>query len=123
MKLKNVEGLFVDEDTNSCIGYLIDFKGHGVFSPDGKIEISPEDAKKHNDILSQAELKGLDENCKIGLGGTFYYVDGQVQTFIGTRVDESVIVNGKSITFSRQGKRYRGRLQNDAQCFNFKRIA
>jgi len=124
MKLKNHDGLWIDEDTNSCVGYLFNFKGHGVFSPDGKVDITPEQADVHNKLLSEAEIKGLDENCQVGQSGTLYYIQGQgVQTFVGTLVSNQTTINGNSITFTRNGKRFRGRLQKDANCFNFKRIA
>jgi hypothetical protein len=124
MNLKNHNGLWVDEDTGACVGYLFDFTGKGVFSPDGKVEISPEDANKHNELLAQGEIKGLDENCAIGQRGTFYYNSTKgVHTWTGVEVAPRVNcrVVGKSITFTRNGKTYRGRLQKDADCFNFRR--
>lgn len=122
MKLKNDNGLWLDEESGHLIGYLFDFTGKGVYSPDGKVEITPEQAKIHNDLLSQGEIKGLDENCKVGMYGTFYYIRRQVQTFMGTIVSADVSVKGNSITFKRNGRTFRGRLQKDADCFNFKRI-
>jgi len=106
------------------MGYLFNFDGHGVFSPAGKVNITPEEMEAHNKELSEAEIKGLDENCQIGQGGTFYFVKGQVQTFVGTVVASSDFVwrSGQSIIFRRNGKRYRGRLKRDADCFNFKRF-
>jgi hypothetical protein len=123
MKLKNNDGLWTDEETGACVGYLMDFTGKGVFSPDGKVDITPEQAKTHNDLLSQGEIKGLDENCQVGMQGTFYYIKGQVQTFMGAVVSADVSVNGQSITFRRNGRVFRGRLQRDADCFNFRRIS
>lgn len=126
MNLKNHDGLWVDEDSGTCVGYLMDFKDKGVFSPDGKVEITPEQAQKHNKLLSQGEILGLD-NCSVGQWGTFYYLRGskglKVQTFIGAVVSEDVTINGQSITFRRGGKVFRGRLQKDADVFNFKRIS
>jgi hypothetical protein len=101
---------------------LFNFREHGVFSPDGKIDVSVEDADKHNQLLSQAEIAGLDQNCQVGQGGTFYNIHGYVGTFTGTTVATAQI-RGNSITFYRNGKTFRGRLQKDADCFNFKRIA
>lgn len=122
MKLKNHDGMWVDEDTGAWVGYLFDFKDKGVFSPDGKVEISPEDAKKHNELLSQAEINGLN-NCQIGQWGAFYYIRGKgVQTFIGTLVSSLVSVHGQVITFTIGTKRFRGRLSKDSALFNFKRI-
>jgi hypothetical protein len=124
-KLENLGSLITYKDGDGqdvCLGYLFDFSGHGHFSPDGKVEITAEDAKAHNAALDAAELEGLDKNCEIGQRGTFYLIKGNVQTWIGTLV-AAARVNGTSVTFSRKGKTYRGRTQKDADCFNFKRIA
>lgn len=106
-----------------CVGYLFNFQGHGTFSPDGKVEVTQEQMDTHNRLLSEGEIKGLDECCQIGQCGTFYYVKGQVQTFVGVVVCESPRVRGNVLTFTRKGKTFRGRLQADADCFNFKRIS
>ena len=122
--IKNNGGLLTMEQEGKevCLGYLFNFgTERGIFSPDGKTEVTAEEAEIHNKVLSEAELKGLDENCQIGQHGTFYYVKGKVTTFMGTVVSELVRVSGKVITFRRQGKVYAGRLQKDADCFNFRR--
>lgn len=110
-----------------CLGYLMDFTGHGIFSPDGKVDITREQMDAHNKALEQGELKGLDDNCRIGQHGTFYYVNGTVQTFLGTKVNDTIRLGGsnkrRSITFTRKGKTFRGILRKDADCFNFKRIS
>jgi len=129
MQTPNLENLgslitYNDEGTPRCLGYLMDFTGHGVFDANyGKVEVSPEHASIHNKLLDEAMLKGLDESCAVGQGGTFYYVNGQVTTFMGTVVSENTRINGKSLTFQRGSKTYRGRLQKDADCFNFRRVA
>lgn len=121
--IRNDNGLWVDEN-NRCVGYLFNFDGRGIFSPDGKVDISKADAEIHNKLLSEGEVLGLDQNCKIGMSGTFYYnrIKGQVTTFMGDLVSTLVRVNGKSIIFHRGEKIFRGVLPKDADCFNFKRI-
>lgn len=130
MKLNHLGSLITvtqADGSECCLGYLIDFKGHGVFSPNGKVEISKEHMEAHNKALEEAELKGLDENCQIGQHGTFYYINGTVQTFMGTKVNETIRLGGsnkrRTITFTRKGKVFRGVLRQDADCFNFKRIS
>lgn len=111
-----------DNGENCCLGFLLNFEGHGVYDANfGKVDISPEHAAVHNAALSQALIEGLDRRCEIGQGGTFYLIGGKVQTFTGDLVSDRVSLNGKSITFERGGKEYRGRLGN-ADCFNFRRI-
>jgi len=129
MKLNHLGSLITVGDAGpdgkeTCLGYLMDFQGKGIYSPDGRIEITSEHAKAHNDALSKAELEGLDANCQIGQGGTFYYDahKNQVSTFMGAVVATYVRVRGQVITFKRNSKTYRGRLQKDADCFNFRRI-
>lgn len=123
MNITNNNGLLCEEKTNRCLGYLINFDGRGVFSPDGKVEVTPEHAKRHNEILSQGEIKGLDDYCQVGQGGTFYFIGGEVKTFIGDVVSSDCKVKGKMLYFARKGKRYRGIIQKDVDCFNFKRVA
>jgi hypothetical protein len=125
-KIENHSGLFVEVDDSGepscCLGYLMDFPEHGVFSPDGKHpEITPEQADKHNSLLSAGEISGL-KQCQVGQSGTFYYIGGQVKTFIGTVVAEHPIVRGRSITFVVDGKTFRGRLSSSGDAFNFRRI-
>lgn len=119
--ITNDNGLFIQD--GACLGYLFNFGQRGVFSPDGKVEITAEAADAHNRLLGEAELLGLDQNCQVGQGGTFYYIRGLVQTWAGLLVSDKVKKAGSSITFSRNGKVFRGRLQKDADCFNFRRVS
>lgn len=121
MTIENDNGLLINKDTNSVIGYLFDFTGRGVYSPDGKMEITPEQAQIHNKLLARAEIAGLDA-CAVGERGTFYLRCSEVVTWTGELVSKQVSVKGKQITFARNGRRFRGRLQRDADCFNFRRV-
>lgn len=118
---------YADEGKERCLGYLMHFSGHGVFEPKfGLMDITPEDAKAHNECLSKAELEGLDQNCQVGQGGTFYYIKGQgVHTFTGTEVApmSAVQIKGQWIKFTRSGKTYRGKLSLEYDMFNFRRIS
>ena len=118
------KSLFQDQGHEYCLGHLINFTGHGVFDAHfGKVDVTPEEVAVHNSSLDYIFIKGLDANCEVGQGGTFYYDEKKhiVQTFCGT-IFATAKVSGKSITFERGGKLYRGRLQKNADCFNFKRI-
>ena len=110
-----------------CLGYLMDFKERGIFEPThGKVDVTPEEASKHNECLSEAEIKGLDENCQIGQMGMLYFDKNKqvVHTWIGTPVSDHVQLStgGKRITFYRNGKQYRGLLRRESDDFIFKRI-
>ena len=124
-QLENKGSLITIAGTNQCLGYLMNFTGHGIFDANlGKLDLTPDEVKIHNDLLDKAMLEGLDK-CSIGQGGTFYFFPHKrtVGTFMGTLVSEKVHLSGKVITFFRNGHQYRGRLQKEAECFNFKRIA
>lgn len=126
MKLENKGSLITyktDDGEEVCLGSLINFPGRGVYDATlGLVEVSEDEMEVHNKLLDEALVKGLDENCRIGQGGTFYYIKDKVSTFSGTLVSAAVTVKGQSIVFSRDGKSYRGILQKNAECFNFKRI-
>ena len=64
-------------------------------SPDGRVEaITPEQAETHNKLLSEVLITGLDTNCEVGQGGTFYYSPAKgVTTWVGTLVSNNVTVN------------------------------
>ena len=70
---------YQDNGRERCFGYLFEFPGHGVFEPTfGKLEVTSEEAKTHNRLLSQGEIEGLDNRCAIGMGGMFYTRRGQI---------------------------------------------
>lgn len=124
MKTENHNGLLTVAGTNQCLGYLFDFSGKGIFSPDGKVEITPSQMDTHNKILAQMEIAGLDK-CEIGYRGTLYLTKrgsaSVISTFTGEIVSTDIFIHGKAIAFNRNGKKFSGLLQKDADCFNFKR--
>ena len=110
-----------------CFGYLMEFAGQGIFEPTfGRLDVTLDEARTHNQLLSQAEIKGLEENCAVGLGGKFYtrQQDGRtlVVTWLGEEVSRDVCVHGAVLTFCRQAMTFRGRLRPHEDCFAFKRI-
>lgn len=118
---------YQENGTERCFGYLFGFPGHGVFEPTfGKLDVSPTEAKTHNQLLSQAEIDGLDQNCAVGLGGCFYTKKAEgrtiVATWLGQQVSQDVRVKSSVITFMRKGMTMRGRLRREEDCFYFKRI-
>lgn len=124
--IRNEGGLLVTgaEDKPQCLGHLIDFGEKGVFEPTlGRVDVSPELVGKHNELLDQALVNGLG-GCEVGQRGSFYYCgDRRVTTFTGALVSDSVFLSGDVITFQRDDKKFRGRLQKDSQVFSFKRVA
>jgi hypothetical protein len=126
--LENLGSLITIEGTDTCLGYLMDFKDHGVFDAShGKVAVTPDHAETHNRLLDAALLKGLDDSCQVGQHGSFYVAKDPgrtaVKTFIGTLVSSDVATTGQSLTFRRNGKMFRGRMSRQHDLFNFRRVA
>ena len=97
--LENIGSLITIKGTNTCLGDLMHFDGHGTYDPDhGLVPVSKEEADTHNKLLDEARLKGLDENCEVGQGSFFYFTrkapDRKVTTFVGTVVSTDVASRG-----------------------------
>jgi len=117
-----------EPNTHAALGYLMYFGGHGVYEPQaGLVDVSPEDSERHNELLDEALLQGLDEQCEVGQYGLFYWdrSERRVHTFTGAVVAErsDVACRGNTVTFRRNGKTFRGRLRKEADAFNFRRIS
>jgi hypothetical protein len=118
---------FRDGEIDRCLGYLMEFPGDGIYEPNfGKLDVSSEDANTHNQCLSQGEIAGLDQNCEVGMGGLFYVgkTNGQtrVVTWLNQEVSRDVRIHGAVLTFGRNGRQFRGRLQKDDDSFAFRRV-
>jgi hypothetical protein len=120
---------YKDEGKDRCLGYLLSAEGYGVYdSTFGKVDVTPEQAAIHNGLLDEASLQGLDERCEIGQGGTFYATieNGHpvAKTWIGMLVSDQCQKEGRSLTFWRAGKKFRGiTTKCNGDLFHFKRIA
>ena len=129
MNITNNNGLLTIRTTRPqpdvCLGYLMVFDEPSVFEPShGKVDVTKEAADKHNQCLSEAEIKGLDENCQVGQRGMFYYsLKGGVKTWVGTVVDPTPKVKANTITFSRKGKTFSGKLKKNDDFFIFVRVS
>jgi hypothetical protein len=118
---------YQDNGHERCFGYLMEFPEHGIYEPTfGKLDVTSDEAQTHNQLLSQAEIEGLDNNCAVGMGGTFYTtkLDSRtlVVTWLGTEVSRDVCLRGDVLTFQRQAMSFRGRLRKNEDSFGFKRI-
>lgn len=126
--LENKGSLITYKDTDGtdrCLGNLMHFEGHGTYDPSlGQVDVTKEDADKHNAALDTALIEGL-KGCKVGQGNFFYLGHSplRVHTFTGKEVTRSVTVKGTSVTFTVNNMTFKGKLQKDAQCFNFTRTA
>jgi hypothetical protein len=117
----------VREGETCVLGYLMDFQDKGVFSPDGKVEVTPDECRIHNAALEKAELEGLDKNCKVGMTGALYLIERDkrptVQTFLGTVVSDDVTIKRGKVSFTRKGMCFTGRVDSESDLFRFKRTA
>ena len=55
----------------------MDFKGHGAFSPDGKVEMTPEQIEQHNTELMTAELEAMKQTGRAVL--YLFTEDGRIK--------------------------------------------
>lgn len=135
-EFENLGSLITIKGKNECLGYLMDFKDKGIWDANyGKVEISPEHAKTHNECYSKAQIDGLDA-CKVGQCGDFYLTNDvgndkcHVATFIGTIIagihsleSTSFKVKGQGIEFVRKGRTFAGRIHKENDLITIKRIA
>lgn len=126
MNIENKGSLMTWANTNTCLGYLMAFDGRGIFEPNhGKVDVTKEESDKHNECLATAEVQGLDESCQVGQCGTFYFgITKGVRTWTGVVVapPADVTVKGKTITFVRKGKTFKGKLRKNDDFFTFERV-
>lgn len=121
--------LMYPEHKNQCLGYIMELKTpSGVRFLDQNMEqlnITKWECDKHNELLDQAALAGLD-NAKVGEGHIFYYVNGELGTFMGTPVAGWITVkwDGRrsKLTLERYDKTFSGWLRQDENAVNLKRI-
>lgn len=131
--LENLGSLITydDKGTSRCLGYLITHEAKVYDATFGKVDVSLEDAEKHNNCLSKAQIAGLDA-CEIGQCGDFY-IDkrdnlptspgfktwqGEVLTAPGTTSK----VKRNTYEFIRNGKRYEATTSVDADTVFIKRL-
>jgi hypothetical protein len=130
VELENKDGVLYLKGTNNCLGYLMDFKDKGVYDVEyGRMDVTPEDADRHNKLFDEMLINGLDDNCEVGQCGTFY-IDNpptRVTTFLGTLVSADLTVTRNkrtgtyAVTFRRKGKRFYGRTHAEEDLFHFER--
>jgi hypothetical protein len=122
LELENKNGLFVYGESR-CLGYLIDFPGHGVYDAEhGRVDVPREDMDRHNEILDKMMIKGLDENCEIGQGHNFYVIGDKVKTFLGVELGDARI-RGSACSFTRKGKTFFAEISEEHEVAYFERIA
>jgi hypothetical protein len=125
MRLENKDGLltYEEDEVSCCLGYLMDFHAHGVYdATHGRVDVTPEDAQKHNQVFDAMMVKGLDENCAVGQGGHFYVSGNTVKTWLGTVLGTAKKVRA-TYTFTRNGKTFRGKVSQGEEIGFFERIA
>jgi hypothetical protein len=118
---------FVQEGTRHHLGFLFDNEAGLVFdSTFGQVPVTPEEAKVHNQLLSTAEIKGLDETCEVGQGRIFYQKRHGQGTALTTWTGEEVVVLDrrpkKSATFVRKGRKFRADFSSEDETVFVKRL-
>ena len=128
-KLQNLGSLITYQADGNvkpvCLGFLMYFEGRGTYDAYfGKVDVTKEQSEIHNRLLSEGQLLGLDNNCEVGMAGSFYLdrAKKEVRTFTGDFVALAEI-SGLTVTFRRKDKVFRGKFSPSEDCFNFKRIS
>lgn len=105
----------------------MDFGDRGVYEPEaGRVDVPPKEAERHNRVLDEGLVKGLDGNCEVGMSGSFYLTGDPpvVTTWTGLLVSGDVRVQGRAVTFKRRGMTFQGRKDAmDDEFFEFTRVA
>ena len=128
IEIESHDGLVTVKGTNACLGYLVNFHGHGVYDATyGRVDVSPEQADAHNRVFDKMLVEGLDRNCQVGQHGVFYWhaKPRQVRTFLGTVIADKgqLSPSGKAISFVRNGKTFRGRIRTSSDLIVVRRTA
>lgn len=112
---------FKENGKTCCLGYLLTLKGKVFDASMGEVDVTEEQADKHNKVFDSMIVKGLD-TCAIGQGHTFYYKPStkQVITWLGTVIGRSS-VNAKQVTVSYNGKTFQGNLRKSDDSIFLKR--
>lgn len=124
MQLENDGGLFTYEakGVNRCLGYLLIADGHGVYDAElGKVDVSPGDGNRHNQIFDEMMVKGLDESCQVGEPWQFYIYGTTVKTWLGTVLGEATKVRS-TYTFTRNGMKFVGKISKGEESGIFRRV-
>lgn len=101
----------------------MNFPGHGVYDATlGLVDVTPDDAQKHNQVFDEMMVKGLDENCQVGEGNNFYVSGNTVKTWLGTVLGEAKKVRS-TYTFARNGMTFKGKVPSGEEVGFFERIA
>jgi len=140
----NLGSLITVRGTDECLGYLMNFKGRGVYDATyGKVEVAEEFVEPHNTALTKSLIEGLDERCEIGQGYMFYVTLPkqtnvtewrkiiQVKTFDGVLVSDDIVsaklYGGRKarlkVLFRRNGKTFEGTNNLNDNLLRFKRVA
>lgn len=134
MTIRNDGGLLVAEGAGDArpLGYLMVFPGRGAYDAElGKVDVAEGDVDLHNRTLDAALVEGLDENCGVGQGNTFYVrkhgAVPAVATWLGTVLGPARQVRRTRLRtryeFARNGRRFVGEVLHGEECGFFERVA
>lgn len=148
--LENLGSLitYTRDGTSYALGYLMDFKDKGVYdATHGKVDVTPEQCVAHNTAYDKSEVEGLDNQCQVGQGSTFYFYEPKmgekpdhlgvkaemsVKTFLGTVLATRGNISlrkpprGKYtvVEFDRKGRTFRGKWRrSEGDAVFFERVA
>ena len=112
---------FKENGKTGCLGYLLTLRGKVFDASIGEVDVTEEQAEKHNQVFDSMIIKGLD-TCAIGYGHTFYYKPDtkQVITWLGTVIGKASI-KAKQVTVYYNEKTFQGNLRKSDDSIFLKR--
>ena len=133
-QLDNVGSLITIKASNTCLGYLMNFKT-GIIKYEtydasyGQVPVSKEDADTHNKELDKAMLQGMDNACQGESTPIPLYFDKktkQLTTFIGTVLQGNVTATNGKVTLEKMSPKglqiWQGKTHKNDDCITLKRM-
>lgn len=126
--LANIGSMITIKDSNTCLGYLMFFDGHGTYDATyGQVPVTKEEADIHNKLLDKAMLDGMNL-AKVGqsmpIPVYFNEKDKRITTFIGTVIQGNITKTSGQVTLERRNGNnlqvWKGRLHKDDDCVSLK---
>ena len=126
--LENLGSMVTVKESNTCLGYLMDFREHGIFDASyGKVPLTKEEKDTHNQLLDKAILEGMD-TAKAGqfmpIPPYFNVKERKLTTFIGTVLQGNVTVTSGQVTLEKRISSglqiWKGKLHKNDDCVNLK---
>lgn len=93
-----------------CVGYLIPFQCDYYDQTTGPMQLTDDEASRHNEALSKAQIDALDHVYEIGQGTRCYLAKNGLRTVTGERIEGELTRDRDTVTLRRNGRTFVGAL-------------